>query len=117
MYDLAIREVRALTDTVEGWLGKREGPYLYQLAMGGARLGAVVEIGSWQGRSTIWLGKGSDAVNGYEIYAIDPHVGGPDQEKIGLINVNTEQAFRENIKRAALESKVVTLVMPIRRRA
>lgn len=112
MRSSSIEEVRALTDRVEGWLGKREGPYLYQLAMAAARLGVIVEIGSWQGRSTIWLGKGSSAVDGHELYAIDPHVGGPDQEKIGLINVNTEKAFRDNIKRAGLETKVIALVMP-----
>lgn len=108
----AIHQVQELAATVEGWLGKREGPYLYQLAAVAAPLGVVVEIGSWQGRSTIWLGKGSESVDGNEIYAIDPHIGGPDQEKIGLTNVNTERAFRENIKRAGLESKVVTMVTP-----
>jgi len=110
MDPLAIQEVRKITDSVAGWLGKREGPYLYQLAKVGSRLGAIVEIGSWQGRSTIWLGKGAEAVNGYETYAIDPHVGGPDQKKIGLHNVNTEKAFRENIQRAGLAKKVVPIV-------
>jgi predicted O-methyltransferase YrrM len=65
-----------------------------------------VEIGSWQGRSTIWLGKGSETVNGYEIYAIDPHVGGSRRQH----NVSTEKVFRENIQRAGLAKKVVTLV-------
>jgi predicted O-methyltransferase YrrM len=102
----AVQEVQKIADSVEGWLGKREGPYLYQLAKVGSRLGAIVEIGSWQGRSTIWLGRGSETVNGYEIYAIDPHVGGPRRQH----NVSTEKAFRENIQRAGLAKKVVPIV-------
>jgi len=101
-----VQEVQKIADSVEGWLGKREGPYLYQLAKVGSRLGAIVEIGSWQGRSTIWLGKGSETVNGYEIYAIDPHVGGSRRQH----NVSTEKAFRENIQRAGLAKKVVPIV-------
>jgi MMP 1-O-methyltransferase len=111
MGDVGLREIHTITDRVEGWLGKREGPYLYQLARCASRLGVLVEIGSWQGKSTIWLGKGSEAVDGSELYAIDPHVGGPDQEKIGLTNVNTEEAFRENIRNAGLEARVIPIVM------
>ncbi len=88
-----------------------EGPYLYQLARCASRLGVVVEIGSWQGKSTIWLAKGSEAADGSELYAIDPHVGGRDLEKIGLINVNTEEAFRENIRKAGLEKRVIPIVV------
>lgn len=53
-----LQYIRQMTDSVDGWLGRREGPYLYALAQIGSRLGAVVEIGSWKGKSTIWLAGG-----------------------------------------------------------
>lgn len=107
----AAREISKIADPIDGWLGKREGPYLYRLAVHGAQLGVIVEIGSWQGKSTVWLGKGASFINGGKVFAIDPHVGGPDQEKVGLSNVNTESAFRDNIERAGLESNVIAMVM------
>jgi len=86
-----IRNIQKITSNVDGWLGKREGPYIYSLAKIGATRGVVVEIGSWKGKSTIWLAKGSEAVQGGKVYAIDPHIGGADQEKLGYKNINTEE--------------------------
>lgn len=106
----SVQEIRGITDQVEGWLGKREGPYLYALAKIGSKKGAVVEIGSWKGKSTIWLAKGSQEVKGGKIYAVDPHVGGADQEQIGYKNVRTEEEFIANIRKAGVESMVVPVV-------
>ena len=106
----SIKGIQSLTEVVDGWLGKREGPYLYSLAKAASRRGVVVEIGSWKGKSTIWLAKASETVGGAQVYAIDPHVGGPDQEKIGYHAVSTENEFRCNIKAAGVESLVVPLV-------
>lgn len=85
---------------IPGLLGETEGPYLYSLARLGSKLGCVVEIGSWKGKSTIWLAKGSLAVGGGKVYAIDPHPAG----------ANTEKELSENIKKAGVESIVVPLV-------
>ncbi|MBM2805376.1 MAG: hypothetical protein HW419_3269, partial [Deltaproteobacteria bacterium] len=90
----SIDRIHALSDRVEGFLGRREGPYLFRLAKRGARLGVIVEIGSWKGKSTIWLAKGSEAVKGQLIYAIDPHTGGADFETLGYTKVDTEKEFR-----------------------
>lgn len=111
MSPVTIQEIRAVVDKVDGWLGKREGPYLYSLAKLGSQLGVIVEIGSWKGKSTVWLAKGSEAGRGTQVYAIDPHVGGPDQEKLGYKNVNTVEEFGKNIKLAGVETIVTPLVM------
>lgn len=58
-----IAELQKLSDRIEGFLGRREGAY-HKLAKLGASLGVVVEIGSWKGKSTVWLAKGSEAVHG-----------------------------------------------------
>src|SRR5665647_2930672 len=57
-------------DSAEGWLLDAEGPLLYSLALNCVGRGAVVEIGSWKGRSTIYLGKGSKAGSNITIYAV-----------------------------------------------
>ena len=37
---------------IEGWLGDHEGYLLFRLARDAEGAGAIVEIGSWMGRST-----------------------------------------------------------------
>jgi MMP 1-O-methyltransferase len=65
--------VKPLIADVPGWLTDEEGEALYELARGCTGRGAIVEIGSWKGKSTICLGLGSRAGNGVRIFAIDPH--------------------------------------------
>lgn len=96
----SLKSIREITDQVDGWLGSREGPYLYFLAKMGSRLGAVVEIGSWKGKSTIWLAKGCEAVLGAKVYSVDPHGDGSEKE------------FRQNIRMAGVEPFLVPLVKP-----
>ena len=105
-----INDVGSIAEKIDGWLGKREGPYLYALAKRSATPGVIVEIGSWKGKSTVWLAKGSESVKGPEIFAIDPHVGGPDLEKLGLFNVSTEAEFLKNMRIARVDNRVHAIV-------
>lgn len=103
--------VKNIIDKIEGWIGKREARYLYRLARENAKKGVIVEIGSWKGKTTTLLAKASQDVGGNEVYAIDPHQGGPDQEKIGYGNINTEAEFRKNIHEAGVADLVIPMVM------
>ena len=94
----SLKDIQKITDQVDGWLGRREGPYLYSLAKIGSQLGVVVEIGSWKGKSTIWLAKGCEAVLGAKVCAIDPHGGGSEKE------------FRQNIRLAGVEPFLIPIV-------
>jgi len=96
---MSIWQSRVIANEVDGWLGRREGPYLYSLARIGSRIGAIVEIGSWKGKSTIWLAKGVEAGVKQKVYAIDPHKGGSEEE------------FRRNIKKAGVEEIVLPVVV------
>jgi len=107
---MSIQEIQSITAKVDGWLGKREGPYLYCLAKVGSRAGVVVEIGSWKGKSTIWLAKGSESVHGEKVYAIDPHIGSAELRELGYQENPTLEEFEQNIKRARVESVVEPLV-------
>src|SRR5687768_10612282 len=60
---------------VEGWLARGEGKLLYRLSKQCTGRGVIVEIGSWKGKSTTWLGLGSCAGKGVQVHAIDPHTG------------------------------------------
>ena len=66
-------EVKPLIADVPGWLTDEEGEALYDLARACTGKGVIVEIGSWKGKSTICLGRGSKAGASVPIYAIDPH--------------------------------------------
>jgi len=58
--------------SVEGWLYDDEVELLYRLASG-VTSGAVVEIGSYRGKSTVALALGSRDHHRVPVYAIDPH--------------------------------------------
>jgi MMP 1-O-methyltransferase len=104
-----IDEVRNLTASVEGWLREGEGELLFSLAKACRGKGAIVEIGSWKGKSTIWLGKGSMAGSRVNVWAVDPHTGS-EEHREALGRVNTFGDFKRNIARAGLDDLVTPIV-------
>ena len=64
----------------------------------------VVEIGSWQGRSTIALALGLRARGGGTVHAIDPHAGTELHRRFGVND--THDAFLANLRRAGVEGQV-----------
>jgi hypothetical protein len=66
--------------TVPGWTGIQEGRSLYALAHHGPADGAIVEIGSAWGRSTICLARGSKAARREPVHTIDLHLMRPAPE-------------------------------------
>ena len=80
---------------VEGLLEEREGLCLYGLARRSAPLGAVVEIGSYKGRSTWFLARGlEDVGSSWPVVAFDPHLEG------------TRDDFHANLARTGIASRV-----------
>ncbi len=71
--DDAYAEVWARVSGVQGWMTQDQGRWLFRAAGTCPRQGRVVEIGSFQGRSTIVLASG--APHSAEVVAIDPHAG------------------------------------------
>lgn len=95
---------------IEGWLTDKEGQFLYKIAKQCSGRGVIVEIGSWKGKSTIWLGKGSKNGNNVKIYAIDPHTGSYELKKRVDDNIWTFKEFRENIKNADVDDIIIPIV-------
>jgi predicted O-methyltransferase YrrM len=76
----------------------------------------IVEIGSWKGKSTIWLASGSRRGAGLTVYAIDPHTAESD-DLAAQSPVPTFAEFRDNIRRAGVDDLVVPMVMTSARAA
>lgn len=106
---MTIESARQRTRAVEGWLTDREGEMLFQLARTYGARGAVVEVGSWKGRSTIWLACGQQAGSGGKVVAIDPHTGSTEHQTSG--GVWTFDEFQRNIQAADVADVVDPLLM------
>jgi len=89
-------------------VSNKEGEFLYNTAKNCTK-DVIVEIGSWKGVSTIWLGKGSKAGNRVKIYAIDPHLGSPIHRKM-YGKVWTFEEFKNNIKMAKVDDIIAPIV-------
>ncbi|GAH71940.1 unnamed protein product [marine sediment metagenome] len=109
MSEDVIQEIKEMVERVDGWLSDKEGVLLYNLARSCKGRGVIVEIGSWHGKSTIWLGKGSQAGSQLKVYAIDPHIGVFEHRKI-YGEAGTFPGFMRNIKKAKVDDVVIPIV-------
>lgn len=106
-------------DSVRGFLPDHEGQQLYEWAQQAAPIGPLLEIGSYCGKSTIWLGQAAKA-HGTVVFALDHHRGSeehqPGESHHDEALTNTEGQFdsfgefRRNIVAAGLEDTVVPIV-------
>jgi len=95
-------------ETVEGWFTREEGALLFDAAL--ASSGAIVEVGSWKGRSTCLLGAAAKVVAGRRVFAVDPHEG---EVTGGAGGPSTFEEFQDTLVRARL----LLEVFPFRRRS
>ena len=98
----ALKRINQLTRDVDGRIVREEAELLYHLAGEGEGEGEIVEIGSFQGYSTIWLASGSKDKNREKVYAVDPH--NTD------LHGRNEAIFRENLRMTGLDDYVVPIV-------
>lgn len=100
-----MQTIEDILTSVDGWLHPKEARLLYRLASRCRGRGAIVEIGSWKGKSTICLARGSLAGGKAKIHAIDPHTGSPEHSReFGV--VWTFDEFRRNIENAGMNDMV-----------
>ena len=64
--------LKSCFERTEGMVSFAEALLLYRLAKA-VQSGCIIEVGSYRGRSTVFLGRGSLDGNHPQIYAIDPH--------------------------------------------
>jgi hypothetical protein len=70
----------------------------------------IVEIGSFKGKSTIWLAAGAQEGAGVRVYAVDPHTGCPDLYEQYGSQIWTFPEFELNIERAGVGELVSPIV-------
>jgi hypothetical protein len=93
---------------IDGWMTRGQSDQLYAAAGGCGANGQIVEIGSFQGRSTVVLALGAPV--GARVIAIDPHAGndrGP-QEISGYAHAASadHDAFNANLAAAGVSDRV-----------
>jgi predicted O-methyltransferase YrrM len=107
-------------DTVKGFLDPAEGEALYEVALARAPHGPCVEIGSWCGKSAIYLGAACRSAGGM-LFSVDHHRGSeenqpgwewhdPDLWDPQAAALDTLPEFRRTLRRADLEDTVVAVV-------
>jgi len=106
--------------SVKGFLAEDEGAALYRYALESSSLGPVLEVGSYCGKSTVYLGTACKLNSGV-VYAVDHHRGSEEHQlgeqyhdpdlydaSIGLMD--SFKCFRQTIGMAKLEDVVIPVV-------
>jgi predicted O-methyltransferase YrrM len=112
----------ALLQDVKGFLDEEEGRRIYTLALEVGGRGPCLEIGSYCGKSTLYLGAACRE-SGSILFSVDHHRGSEEQQpgeeyfdpelwNPRSRSVDTLPAFRHTIARAGLEAFVVPMVCP-----
>lgn len=100
--------VQALVEPIEGWLRPAQAQRLWDLARAVPEQGSVVEIGSFQGKSTVVLASAAPA--SASIHAIDPHAGndrGPGEwEGAAEDGQADHEQFLRNLENAGVRDRV-----------
>ena len=110
---------KELVSATKGFLHEEEGRCLYDIALKASRLGPCLEVGSYCGKSTIYIGMAC-RMNSNILFSIDHHRGSEEQQpgqvyfdpalfdhKSG--RVDTFYEFRRTIQKADLEDTVVAM--------
>ena len=111
---------RELIENTKGFLDPEEGQRLYEIALEASQKGPCLEIGSYCGKSTIYLGTACKQ-NGSVLFSIDHHRGSeeqqpgekyfdPDLMDKKTHRIDTFPFLRETIEKAGLEDTVVPMV-------
>jgi predicted O-methyltransferase YrrM len=107
---------------IKGFLSDDEGEALFAQALSVAAVGPVLEIGSYCGKSTVYLGLACQRSDN-TLYAIDHHVGSEEHQLGEMFHdpelydpraqkMDSFRTFRDTLRRARLEDTVVPIVAP-----
>ena len=109
-----------LVESVKGFLDPEEGQRLYDVALVASKIGPCLEIGSYCGKSTIYIGTACKE-NGAVLFSIDHHRGSEEQQPgqeyfdpelfdEGTGRINTLPFLLRSIEKAELQDTVVPIV-------
>jgi predicted O-methyltransferase YrrM len=115
-----LESARRLALECKGFLAEAEGLRLYELAKAHAALGPILEIGSYCGKSSVYLGAGAKDAGG-TLICLDHHRGseehqpGEEYHDPTLFDAEAQRMdslheLRRTLRRAELEDTAVLLV-------
>ncbi|GAB3369327.1 class I SAM-dependent methyltransferase [Spongiibacter taiwanensis] len=107
-------------NSVKGFLSANEGEALYRAAAQASTVGPVLEVGSYCGKSTLYLAAACKAHNNL-VYAVDHHRGSEEHQPGELFHdpslfdsdaqqVDSFKHFRRNLQTAGLSDYTVAIV-------
>jgi predicted O-methyltransferase YrrM len=113
-------ELLAAAEAAKGFMPTDEGAALYETACEYAPLGPIVEIGTYCGKSTIFLGAAVRGTGG-KVLTVDHHRGSEEHQEgweyhdSSLVDAETGKFdtlphFRRTITRAGLDDEVIAVV-------
>lgn len=107
---------------VKGFLADDEAQALYQYALASSQQGPVLEVGSYCGKSTLYLAQAAKQNNSV-VFAVDHHRGSEEHQlgeeyhdadlyddAVGLMDSFKE--FRKNMRACHVEDTVIPIVAP-----
>ena len=109
-----VEKLGQMSLSVPGMVTPEAGKFLYSLCYMQDLKGDVVEIGSWQGRSTIFLATAAKESGNGDFYAIDHfkgNIGKEDSYAVGGSLDNLKDNFNQNISNFGLSNVVHLLDM------
>ena len=109
-------------DSIKGFLDKGEGEVLYRYALEAAAMGPVLEVGSYCGKSSVYLASACKQKQSL-LFAVDHHRGSeehqpgegyhdPELYDLRFAKMDSFPQFRHTLARAELEEVVVPIVAP-----
>ena len=115
-------EAHRIARACKGFMDDDEGVRLYELALTAARLGPVLEVGSYCGKSSVYLGSGVREAGGL-LVCVDHHRGSEEHQPgeeyhdadlydAELGRIDSLPVLRRTLYRAGLEDIAVLLVAP-----
>lgn len=114
------KTIVALAAKVKGFLAEDEGRALYDIALSAAKLGPCLEIGSFCGKSAVYIGTACKE-RGVTLFTIDHHRGSEEQQLGQLYfdpeiydeisgEINSLPLLRNTLRKAGLEDTVIPMV-------
>jgi len=115
-----LKTISALASQTKGFLAEDEGARLYELGIEACALGPCLEIGSFCGKSAVYLGSACKSCNS-TLFTIDHHRGSEEQQPGQLYFdpelldsrkgvINSLPLLQETLKKSGLEDHVVPMV-------
>jgi predicted O-methyltransferase YrrM len=104
----------------KGFMPEEEGAFLHRVARGRLPFGPVLEVGSYCGKSAIYLGAAAREVGG-TVFTVDHHRGSEENQSgwehhdTALVDpesglMDTLPTLRRTVERAGLEDQVIAVV-------